>query len=99
MTGYDSGPDVHNHDQDNEIRARLDPKGIYQLSLILTALHNNRQYVIIVCLKSETMGNQINRIPGSRLLLSRLQGSALRTLVESLDTPHYVNRRFQSLAR
>ena len=43
MTGYDSGPDVHNHDQDNQIRARLDPKGIYQLSLILTALHNNRK--------------------------------------------------------
>ena len=45
------------------------------------------------------MGNQINRIPGSRLLISSLQGSALRTLVESLDKPHYVNRRFQSLAR
>ena len=43
VTGYDSGPDVHNHDQDNQIQARLDPKGIYQLSLILTALHKNRK--------------------------------------------------------
>ena len=30
------------------------------------------------------MGKLINRIPGSRLLISSLPGSALRTLVESL---------------
>ena len=35
-------------------------------------------------LKSETTGKLINRIPGSRLLISSLPGSALRTLVESL---------------
>ena len=44
VTEYDCGLDVfHNHDKDNQIRARLDPKGIYQLSLILTALHKNRK--------------------------------------------------------
>ena len=31
------------------------------------------------------MGKLINRIPGLRLLISSLPGSALRTLVESLD--------------
>ena len=33
-------------------------------------------YVIIVRLKSETMGNLINRIPGSGLLISSLPGLA-----------------------
>ena len=41
-------------------------------------------YVIITSLKSETMGKLINRIPGSRLLISSLPGSALRTPLESL---------------
>ena len=44
----------------------------------------NENYVIIASLKSETIGKLINRIPGSRLLISSLPGSALRTLVESL---------------
>ena len=44
------------------------------------------------------MGKLINRIPGSRLLISSLPGSALRTLVESLGKPRDVNKRAQSLA-
>ena len=39
------------------------------------------------------MGKLINRIPGSRLLISSLQGSALRMLVESLGKPRDVNKR------
>ena len=37
------------------------------------------------------MGELINRIPGSRLLISSLPGSALRGLVESLGKPRDVN--------
>ena len=37
------------------------------------------------------MGKLINIIPGSRLLISSLPGSALRTLVESLGKPCLVN--------
>ena len=44
------------------------------------------------------MGKLINRIPGSRLLISSLPGSALRTHVESLRKPRDVNKRSQSLA-
>ena len=44
------------------------------------------------------MGKLINGIPGSRLLISSLPGSALRTLVESLGKPRDVNKRSQSLA-
>ena len=44
------------------------------------------------------MGKLINRIPGSRLLISILPGLALRTHVESLGKPHDVNKRSQSLA-
>ena len=55
-------------------------------------------YVIIASLESETMGKLINRIPGSRLLISSLPGSALRTHVESLGKPRDVNMRSQSLA-
>ena len=45
------------------------------------------------------MGKLINRIPGSRLLISSLPGSALRTHVESLGSePRDVNMRSQSLA-
>ena len=36
------------------------------------------------------MGKLINRIPGSRLLISSLSGSALRTHVESLSKPRDV---------
>ena len=42
----------------------------------------NENYVIIASLKSETMGKLIKRVPGSRLLISSLPGSALRTLVD-----------------
>ena len=55
-------------------------------------------YVIIASLKRETMGKLINRIPGSRLLISSLPGSALRTLVGSLGKPRDVNKPSQSLA-
>ena len=43
------------------------------------------------------MGQLINRIPGSSLLISNLPGSALRTHVESLGKPGDVNTRSQSL--
>ena len=55
-------------------------------------------YFIIASLKSETTGNLINRIPGSRLFISSLPGWALRTHVESLGKPRDVNKRSQSLA-
>ena len=45
-----------------------------------------------------TMGKLINRIPGSRLLISSLPDSALRAHVESLGKPRDVNKRSQSLA-
>ena len=44
------------------------------------------------------MGKLINRIPGSRFLISSLPGSALRTHVESLGKPRDVKKRSQSLA-
>ena len=44
------------------------------------------------------MGKLINRIPGSRLLISSLPGSALRKHVESLGKPRDVNKRSQNLA-
>ena len=44
------------------------------------------------------MGKLINRIPGSRLLISSLPGSAMRTHAESLGKPRDVNKRSQSLA-
>ena len=44
------------------------------------------------------MGKLINRIPGSRLSISSLQGSGLRMLVESLGKPRDVNKRSESLA-
>ena len=56
-------------------------------------LRHNRKFE--ECL---TMGKLINRIPGSRLLISSLPGSALRTHVESLGKPRDVNKRSQSLA-
>ena len=43
------------------------------------------------------MGKLINRIPGSRLLISSLPGSALRTHVESLGKPRDVNKRLKAL--
>ena len=44
------------------------------------------------------MGKLINRISGSRLLISSLTGLALRTHVESLGKPRDVNKHSQSLA-
>ena len=44
------------------------------------------------------MGKLINRLPGSRLLISSLPGSALRTHVESLGKPRDDNKRSQSLS-
>ena len=44
------------------------------------------------------MRKLINRIPGFRLLISSLPGSALRTHVESLGKPRDVNMRSASLA-
>ena len=44
------------------------------------------------------MAKLINRIPGSRLLISSLPGSAMRTHVESLGKPRDVNMHSQSLA-
>ena len=67
-------------------------------SLMMLNQQNIENYVIITSLKSETMGKLINRIPGSRLLISSLPGSALRTHVESLDKPGNVYKRSQSLA-
>ena len=54
--------------------------------------------VIIARFKSETMGELINRIPGSRLLISSLPGSASRMHVELLGKPRNVIKRSQSLA-
>ena len=69
-----------------------------QRSGIDTIKYHIENGVIIASLKSETMGKLINRIPGSRLLISSLPGSALRTHVESLGKPRDVNKRSQSLA-
>ena len=57
-----------------------------------------KNYVIIASLKSETMCKLINRIPGSRILISSLPGSALRMHVESLRKLRGFNKRSQSLA-
>ena len=43
---------------------------------------NDANYIIIASLKRETIGKLLNRIPGSRLLISSLPGLALRTHVE-----------------
>ena len=58
-------------------------------------LKNN---VIIASLKSETMDKLINRIPGSRILVSSLPGSAFKTHVESLGKPRDDNMHSHSLA-
>ena len=59
----------------------------------------SKNYVIIASLKSDTMDKLFNRIPGLRLLILSLPGSALRMLVESLSKPHVVDKHSQSLAR
>ena len=67
-------------------------------SLITLNQHKNRKCVIIASLKSETIGNLINKISGSHLLISSLPGSALRMHVEELGKPRDVNKHSQSLA-
>ena len=59
---------------------------------------NKKKYVIIAILQSETIGKLVNRIPGLRLLILSLPGSALTMHVESLCKPLDVNKRSQSLA-
>ena len=53
---------------------------------------------IIVSLKREPMGKLKNRIPGLRLLISSLPGSALRTFFESRGKLRDVNKSSQNLA-
>ena len=67
-------------------------------SLMTLNQYKMEKYVIMASLKSETMGKLINRITGSRLLISSLPDSASRTHVELLSKPHHVNKRVQSLA-
>ena len=72
---------------------------LYQVMMTLHFLNDVantkiKKYVIIASLKCVL----INRIPGARLLISSLPGSALRTHVESLGKPRDVNMRSQSLA-
>ena len=68
------------------------------MSLMTLNQQNIQNYVIIASLNSEIMGKLINRLPGSRLLISSLPGLALRTHVESLGKPHNINMHSQSLA-
>ena len=54
------------------------------IALFVNDTESTQKTVIIASFKSETIGKLINRIPGSRLLISSLPGSALRMHVESL---------------
>ena len=65
-------------------------------SLMTLNQHKNSK----TSLKRETIGKVINRIhvPGSRLLISSLPGSALRTHVESLGKVRDVIKGSQKLA-
>ena len=71
---------------------------MYDSPMMLNQVTKDENYIIIVSLKSETMGKLINRIPGSCLLISRLPGSAFRLHVELLSKPRDVNKHSQSLA-
>ena len=73
---------------------------LHFLNESLKALNQQKieNYVIIASLKRETKRKLINRIPGLRLLISSLPGSALRLHVESLGKPRDVNKHSQSLA-
>ena len=75
-----------------------DDVALLMTSLMTLNQHKNKKYVIIASLKSETMGELINRIQSSRLLISSLPGSDLRRLVELLGMPHDDNNDSQSLA-
>ena len=73
----------------------------FLIDVAYDAVHINTQienYDIIASTTSKTMGKLINRIPGSRLLISSLPGSALKTHVETPGKPCDVNKRSQSLA-
>ena len=48
-------------------------------------------------LKSESMGKLLNRIPGSRLLISSLPGLAMRRHVESLSRASQFNNVLEAL--
>ena len=61
-------------------------------SLMPLNQHKIEKYVKIASLKRKTMGKLINRIPVSRVLISNLPGSALRTHVELISKPHDVNK-------
>ena len=54
--------------------------------------------VILASLNSESACKLINRIPGLRLLISSLPGSAFITRVELLSKPSDINKGSQSLA-
>ena len=71
---------------------------LHFLNDVANDAESTQKSIIASSLESETMGKLINRIPGLRLLISSLPGSALRTLVESLGKPRDVNKRSQSLA-
>ena len=53
----------------------------------VTNVAESTQTSMIASLKGESMDKLINRIPGSRLLISSLPGSASRTHVDSLGKP------------
>ena len=60
--------------------------------------HKVKEYTIIASLKSEIKDKLINRLKGSRLLVSSLPGSALRMHVKFLGKPRNVNKCSQSKA-
>ena len=66
--------------------------------MLLMKLNQHKNQVIFASLKSELVSKLINRIPGSRLLISSIPGSALSTHVESLGKPRDVNKLSQSFA-
>ena len=73
---------------------------LHVLNDIVSDVELTRKYIYVVLgsLKSEPTCKLINRIPGSRLSISSLPGSTLRTQVESLDKPRDINKHSQSLA-
>ena len=61
-------------------------------SLMALNQHQNRKLRHNPLLKSESVGKMINRMPGLRLLISSLPGSALKMHVESLRKACDVNK-------
>ena len=64
-------------------------------SMTLNRHENIDHYVIFASLKNAKL---VNRIPGLRLLISSLPGTALRTNVESLSKPRDVSKCSRSHA-